>query len=115
MMVDHDHIGRLSCAPSLDNEAFVPIGAFLAEAIVAGRSRERPDRIIVSDINAFGAIPRARQARKSIDSAQIGDVSCAREPPVRQMTPQVMLAHIVGPALQKGALHIESKRLDNLW
>ena len=97
---DHD-IGFLRRAARLHHEALAVVPAFHAEAVVARRRDEIPDRRLLRHFGELGPVAAAARLREPHDGPQVDRVLPRRQPAVLLRALQVLVADVVRPALQQ--------------
>jgi hypothetical protein len=101
VMVDDDDVGLQRGLARLQHEAVAVERAFGAEAVVARRSDERPDRGVLRNVGELPAITGGGRAREGNDLRQVPRIVAREEPPVGFRPREMVMAHVVRPALEQ--------------
>ncbi len=111
VVIDHHDIGRQRVAPRTHHETVVPLAALLAQAVLARRGRERPGRGVLGDGRELAAIAAAGALGKARDRLQIDHRLARRQPAIVEIALQVVVAHVVGAALEQRDLRGQPQRI----
>jgi hypothetical protein len=101
MVVDDDDVGIERFLARLHHEALAVEGAVAAEAVVARRRDERPDRRVLRDVGELGAVTALRCAREGDDLRQVACIGPRRQPPFARCALQMVMAHVVRATLEQ--------------
>jgi hypothetical protein len=110
MMVDDDDVGIHRRAPRLDDEAAVVVSALRAEARVAGRRHETPDRRVLRHVGEIGAVAGLRDAREPLDRAKARRVLPRRQAAALLGAGEMFVAQVVRAALEQRDGHRRRER-----
>ena len=97
VMVDDDQVRLLCRTARLDNMTLRVLGTLLPQAVVHGRSDQRPDRGILRDLDQFGAVTALRSMAPLADVIEIIAKRWRNIGDLRES----MQAEIIGTALQQ--------------
>ncbi|TLD45113.1 MAG: hypothetical protein FAZ92_02649 [Accumulibacter sp.] len=111
VMVDHHHVCRQRLTAGGEDEAFLVLRTFLAQAIVARRGDQRPHRRILGNVDTFGLVAAARRAGKTGDALRPGGVLAREEAAIGERAREMMVAEVVGAPLEQGHLDRQTERL----
>ena len=101
MMVDDDDVRFERRLARLQHEAVGVERAFGAEAVVARRRDERPDRRVLRDVGQRAAIAGLGRAGERDDLRQVPRVVARRKAPVGRGSLEMMVADVVRAALEQ--------------
>ncbi len=101
VMIDDDEVGLLRRAPRLHHEALRVMRTFGAEAVLARRRHQRPDRRVLGHLRELGAIAAAGRQREALDRAQMHRVLARHEATVVARAGEMLVADVVGASLQQ--------------
>ena len=110
VVIDHHHVGVHRVAPRLHHEALFLVRAVLAEAVVARRGGGDPGQRVLAHVGAFGLVAGLRDLGEAADRAQVGGVLRGEEAAVARVALEVVVADVVGPALQQRDRHRDLER-----
>ena len=111
VVVDDDHVGVERLAPRLQHEAVGVVRAVLAEAVVAGGGDERPDRRVLGDVGQLRAVAALGRTREGDDLRQVADVVARRQAVLARGALEVVVADVVGAALEQRDRDGDGKRV----
>ena len=100
VVVDDDHIGVERGLARLQHEALRVVGAVAAQAVVAGRRDERPDRGVLGHVGEFAAVAGLARPRERDDLRQVPCIVARRQPALAGGPLQMMVADVVRAAFQ---------------
>ena len=101
VVVDDDDVGLERGLAGLQHEAIGVKRAVGAEAVVARRRDERPDRRILGNVGERAAVAGLRRARERDDARQMACVLARGEASLGGGSRQMMMADVVGAALEQ--------------
>ncbi len=113
VMVDDDDVGLERGLARLEDEAIGVERAICAEAVVARRRDERPDRRVFRDVGQRAAIAGFRRARERDDPGKVPRILARGQPAVGGGALQMMVADIVRAALEQRERDRELQRIAN--
>jgi hypothetical protein len=110
MMVDHHQIGGQRVAPRLHHEAALEVGTLAAQTVVARRGGRRPGRRVVGHARQFAAVAGLARCGEALDLAEVAHVLRIAEQPFARVALQMVVADVVGAALEQGHRHRHVQR-----
>ena len=110
MMIDDDDVGVERGLARLQHEAVGMKRAAAAEAVVARRRDERPDRRVLRDVGELAAVAGLARARKRDDLRQVARVLARRQPALGRRALEMVVADVVGAPLEERERHRRAER-----
>ena len=101
VVVDDDDVGVERFLARLHHEAFAMERAVAAEAVVARRRDERPDRRVFRNVGELRAVAALGRARERDDLRQIPRVGARRQPALARRALEMVMADVVGATLEQ--------------
>ena len=111
VMVDDHDIRRECLLPCFHDEAFVVMRAIGAEAILARRSHERPDRRVLRDLREVALVAARAVPGEGSDDRQVACIIPGRKTPGMLRALEVVVAYVVRAPLQQRDRHGHFQRL----
>src|SRR5262245_41472827 len=109
-MVDDDDVRGERLAACLHHEAPREMAATAAEAVLAGRGRERPRRGVLRHGGELALVAGLRLRGEPRDRLEIRGVRARGEAAVVKVPLEVMVADVVRPALEQRCGHRQAER-----
>ncbi len=114
VMVDHDDVGVQRGLSRLEYEAVAVERTVAAEAVVAGRRDQRPDRRVLRNIGELAAVAGLARAGERDDLRQMAGVLARRQPALGCGLFEMVMAHVVGAPLEERQRHRHAQRAADL-
>ncbi len=115
VMVDHDDVGFERRLARLQHEAFGVVAAFGAEAVVAGRRHQRPDRRVLRNLGDQAAIARFARAGECDDLREMAGIFARRQTALGRRAFEMVMADVVGAALEERERGRHAERGADQW
>ncbi|MNI36568.1 hypothetical protein D3C73_906230 [compost metagenome] len=111
MVVDHDQVGGLRTLAGTHDEAVIPEGALVAQAVVDGGGDDRQQRRVIGQAIEFSDIARIRAPRPGQDALELCRLFRAGKTRLTACLLQAIAAQVVAASLQQRAAQSDAQRL----
>ena len=111
VMVDDDDVRGHGVGARLHHEALPVVRAVRAEAVLARRRDQRPDRGVLGDVGELGAVASVGGACKGDDLAEVPGVLARGHAVVARRALEVVVADVVRAALEHRDGHRHAERI----